>query len=69
MSSACQTAEGADPRTIVLHASIDVVRLFVIHGNVVELPNGQVVDEGPVFPAIAADVQPAVVPVDQIMGI
>ena len=59
----------AHPGPVVLHASIHVVGLGVVHGDVVKLAHGQVVDEGPIVSSVAAEVQPAVVAVDEVVGV
>ena len=59
----------AHPGPVVLHAPIHVVGLGVVHGDVVKLAHRQVVDERPVVPAVAAEVQPTVVAVDEVVGV
>ena len=59
----------SDPRTIVLHSAVHVVGLRIVDGDVVELTDGEVVHEGPVVPAVTADVQPPVVAVDEVVGV
>ena len=58
-----------DPRAVVLHASVDVVGLLVVDGDVVELADREVVHEHPILPSVTADVQAPVVAVDQIVRI
>ena len=59
----------AHPGPVVLHAPIHVVGLGVVHGDVIKLAHRQIVDERPVVPAVAAEVQPTVVAVDEVVGV
>ena len=59
----------SDPRTVVLHSAVHVVGLGIVDGDVVELTDGEVVHEGPIVPAVTADVQPPVVAVDEVVGV
>ena len=55
---------GRLPRPVVLQAAVDVVRHVVVDVDVIELADGQVVDEGPGLSTIAADVDAPVVSVE-----
>ena len=55
---------GRLPRAVVLQATVDVVRHIVVDVDVVELADGQVVDEGPGFAPVAADVDPPVISIE-----
>src|SRR5262249_29868432 len=48
------------PAAVVLEAAVDAVRRTGVHGNVVELPQGQVIQELPVGAPVVADVDAAV---------
>ena len=55
---------GRLPRAVVLQAAIDVVRHVVVDVDVVELADGQVVDEGPSLAPVATDVDAPVISVE-----
>ena len=52
------------PRAIVLQAAVDVVRHVVVDVDVVELADGKIVDEAPRLATVPADVDAAVVSVE-----
>src|SRR4051812_10201251 len=56
------------PRPVVLRAAINPVRIAPVDGDVVELTDGQVVDEVPVARAVVGEVQTAVVAEHHVVG-
>ena len=52
---------GSAPASVVLQASVDMIGKGVIYADVVELPEGQVVDKAPVLAAVLRDVEAAIV--------
>ncbi len=60
------------PRTVVLKSAVDIVRHVVVDVDVVKLTHRQVADEGPSLASIAADVDAAVVSIQdeiRIVGV
>src|SRR5207253_11317501 len=51
-----------DPTTVVLQPAIDMIRILVVHADMVELRDGKVVAFPPFAPAIVGIPHPAVIP-------
>ena len=66
--SALEVVGRALPRPVVLHSAVHVVRKLVVDTDVVELREREVLDKAPGFAAVAADVQAAVVALNEVAG-
>ena len=64
--SALEVVGRALPRAVVLHSAVHVVRKLVVDVDVVELRKRQVLDKTPAFAAVAADVESAVVALNDV---
>ena len=69
MPPLCHTELGPCQTALVLEPAHDVERRRQVHVDVVELAERQVLDEAPGVAAIAREVDPAVVAVDQELAV
>ncbi len=57
------------PAAVVLQAAVDAIRAPAVHGDVIELADGQVIEEVPVVHAIVGDIDAAVAAEDHVPAV
>src|SRR5437899_1134037 len=60
---------GSSPRTIVLRSAVHEIRLPHVHGDVVELPDRNIVEVVPRLAAVVGHPDAAIIPIDDVVRV